>query len=110
MNDLLLTLESLTAETRRECAAGGNRAGALIGARNTAIEQLCELIRRGTLISRSELDRIQCIERDGAEILEGARKMRETIQDNLDLAGRQQSFAKSIEGVLEVPNLVEVSA
>lgn len=103
MNDTLFILETLTADARRECAAGTNRASPLIKARHSQIVHLCDLIKHGALISAAELERIRVIEKGGAEILESVRVRRTGLLDKLRMASLQHSFANCVEGILGRP-------
>jgi len=110
MNDLLYTLETLTADARRECAGHSKDASAAIDARHKAILHLCDLIKHGAVLSAAEYERVRAIEKEGATVLEQVRKTREELRDNLNIAARQHSFAKCVEGTLDIPRRVGIPA
>lgn len=109
MNDLLYTLETLTAEAQR-ASAGSKEKGAAMDARHIAILHLCELIKHGAILSAPEYERVQAIEKEGEEMLEAARKNRQGLVDKLNLAARQHSFAKAVESTLDLPKRVGIPA
>jgi hypothetical protein len=109
MNDLLYTLETLTEETRR-ASAGSTEAAAAMDARQIAILHLCELIKQGAVLSEPEYLRVQAIEKEGEELLEAARKNRQGLVEKLNIAARQHSFAKCVEGTLDIPRTVGIPA
>jgi len=109
MNDLLYTLETLTADARR-ASAGTTEKAAVIGARHKAILHLCDLITHGAILSVPEYERVRAIEREGEDMLEDARRNRQGLVDKLNIASRQQSFARCMEGTLGLPKSVGIPA
>jgi hypothetical protein len=109
MNDLLYTLETLTADARSASAGSTEKAAAMDG-RHIAILHLCELIKLGTVLSAAEYERVRIIEKEGEEMLEAARKNRQGLVEQLNIASRQHSFAKAVESTLDLPRRVGIPA
>ncbi len=108
MNDLLYTLETQTADALGACAEGEPLPIALIEARHTRIAELCDLINSGALVSEAQMERIRSIEKGGQAILVCIQATREGLRESLRYASRQESFAKCVEAVLEIPTAPEV--
>ncbi len=102
MNHLLDILETQTADGLGACASGGPWPVALIEARHKLIVQLCDLIKKGALVSEARMARIRTIEKGGAAILACIRETREGLRESMRIAARQESFAKCVETVLDL--------
>jgi hypothetical protein len=107
MNDLLYTLETQTADGLGACTAGEPWPVALIEARHKLIVQLCDQIKKGALVSEAQLARIRTVEKGGAAILDLIQKTGEALRESLRIASRQESFAKCVEAILDLPKPAE---
>jgi hypothetical protein len=102
-DELLNKLELLTSDARRESATDVEQALICIEARAAKISELNDLLRTGVVIAPADMKRLEDIAEAGAEILKTIQETRDGLRENMGVAARQESFAKCVSGMLDLP-------
>jgi len=103
LDELLTTLETLTADAQSSCATDMQRTYAIIEERSLLLKRLVDFIQHADVIPHQAMGRIRDIETSGDKLLRSVRNGRDQLRGELSDHARLRSFVGRVSGILNPP-------